>query len=203
MNLTDFNQNEHTLIPLEDTGIRLTKRGAQIPDNLTVEDARNGIAVLGRLGSTVYWAKADLIATSLGKWGDTYTDLIEVTQISRGGLANMMYVWRKFPSEEFRKWDLSPSHYAAVAKDILTDDDRHALLERAYEEQLSRDELRELVRVYGPAPIIPKFSQESFITRLNHLVQWAEANGAPNELLETVREMISDFSKEGKWDFPD
>ena len=191
------------LITLEDVGINLTPMGAEVPTDLTIEGAGIAIHLLTRIGNSARWALADVSAMSMGKFGEQYIQLIEATQMSQGSLQNLMYVWRKFPTIESREWDLSLSHYTAVCADYLTPDDRAAILQYAYDEGLSRDQTRDIVKGYGPVVVMPTFSKEAFITRLDHLISWAESNGAPDELLSAIKELFSDFKKEDEWDFPD
>ena len=191
------------LIPLEETGVSLAVRGANIPKNLTIEQAEDAIAILSRLRGSTYWALADVIAASVGKWGERYAQLIEATQMSQGTLANMLSVWRRFPTQEDRIWDLSPSHYAAVAVNYIDDETRAAILQQAVDEGLSRDRVRDIMRGYGPNVVMPAFSKEAFVTRLEMLINWADANDAPDELMRVVREFFNDFKKQPDWTFSD
>ena len=194
---------DRELIPLEETGVSLAVRGANIPKDLTIEQAGDAIAILSRLRGTAYWALADLIAESAGRWGSMYDQLIEATQMSQGTLANMLSVWRRFPEQADRMWDLSPSHYAAVAVNYIDDETRAAILQQAFDEGLSRDRVRDIMRGYGPNVVTPVFSKEAFVTRLEMLINWAEANDAPDELMEVVREFFNDFKKQPDWTFSD
>lgn len=191
------------LIPLEETGVSLAVRGANIPKDLTFEQAEDAIAIITRLRGSTYWALADVIAASVGKWGEQYAQLIEATQMSQGTLANMLSVWRRFPEQIDRMWDLSPSHYAAVAVNYIDDETRAAILQQAFDEGLSRDRVRDIMRGYGPNVVMPVFSKEAFVTRLEMLINWAEANDAPNELMEVIREFFNDFKKQPNWEFND
>ena len=188
------------LMTIEGTGIDLEIMGAKIPGDITFEQAGDAIALLTRLGNSARWALADVIAMSVGSWSESYIHLIDSTQLSQGTLQNILYVWRRFPTIESRQWDVSFSHYTACSPDYLTDEDRAAILQQAVDEGLSREQTRDIVRGYGPEIVIPTFSKEAFVTRLDHLLDWAAANGAPEELLDTVREMFSDFKKESEWD---
>ena len=194
---------DRELVPLEQLGISLAVRGANIPKDLTFEQAEDAIAIVSRLRGSTYWALADLIASSIGKWGEQYSQLIETTQMSQGTLANMLSVWRKFPTHDDRQWDLSPSHYSAVAVNYIDDDTRAAILQQAFDEGLSRDKVRDIVKGYGPNVITPVFSKEAFVTRLEMLINWAEANDAPNELMGVIREFFNDFKKQPDWEFND
>jgi hypothetical protein len=100
-------------------------------------------------------------------------------------------------------WDLSPSHYAAVAVNYIDDETRAAILQQAFDEGLSRDRVRDIMRGYGPNVVTPVFSKEAFVTRLEMLINWAEANDAPDELMEVVREFFNDFKKQPNWEFSD
>lgn len=194
---------DRELVPLEEIGISLAVRGANIPKDLTFEQAEDAIAIVSRLRGSTYWALADLIASSIGKWGEQYSQLIEATQMSQGTLANMLSVWRKFPTHDDRQWDLSPSHYAAVAVSYIDDETRAMILQQAFDEGLNRDKVRDIVRGYGPNVVTPEFSKEAFVTRLEMLINWAEANDAPNELMEIVREFFNDFKQQPNWEFSD
>ena len=190
------------LIPLAGTGITLSPRGANIAKDLTFDQAGNAISVLTRLGSSSRWALADVIASSIGKWGEKYIELIEVTQMSQFTLANILSVRRRYPTQEHRLWDVSFSHYTAAAVEYIDDETRYAILQQAQDEGLSRDEVRDIVRGYGPLSVIPTFSKEAFVTRLDHLLSWAEANKAPDELMQVIRDMLAEFKEDGKWEWP-
>ena len=189
------------LLTLEQAGISLAERGANIPKDLTFEQAENAVALLTRLGGSVKWALADVIAASLGKFGEQYAQLIDTTQLSQGSLQNILYTYRRFPTHESRAYSLSFSHYTAVAVDYLESEDRAAILQQAVDEGLSREQVRDIVRGYGPEIVVPAFSKEAFISRLDHLIGWAESNGAPSELLDSFKEIFSDFKRSSEWDF--
>ena len=189
------------LLTLEQAGISLAERGANIPKDLTFEQAESAVALLTRLGSSVKWALADVIAISLGKFGEQYAQLIDTTQLSQGSLQNILYTYRRFPTHKSRAYRVSFSHYTVVCPDYLTDEDRAAILQQAEDEGLSREQVRDIVKGYGPEIIVPVFSKEAFISRLDHLVGWAESNGAPQELLDSFREIFADFKRSSEWDF--
>lgn len=189
------------LIPLEQTGINLAVRGAEIPKDLTFDQAQNAVALLTRLGSTAKWGLADLISVSMGRWGEQYSQLIDATQMSRGALANLLYVWRVFPTIKSRKWDLSVGHYVSVCPSHIEQGIKESILQQAVDEGLSRDEVREIVKGYGPNIITPKFSKESFVNRFQALIDWADRNDAPEDLMRTVRELLTEFKQDSEWDF--
>lgn len=192
---------EKELIPIGDSGISLSPMGANIPSEITYEQAEEAIRTLTRLGGAVTWALADTIAMSMGTWGSMYDQMMEATQLSQGTLQNMMTVWRRFPTLDSRLWDLSFSHYRAVSVDYIDNETRAVILEHAEEKGLSRDAVRDIVKAYGPRPIVQPFSKEVFIGKLSKLIEWAEGNDAPPELIEAVKELFRDFKQEPDWNF--
>ena len=189
---------DKSLIPLADTGISLVVRGAVFNKDITYEEAHAAASQLVRLGHAVRWALVDVLMMSEGKWGEKYAQMLDMTQMSIGSLRNLMYVWNVFPRPEMRIWDLSISHYLAVCPSHIPYELKEELLQRAEDEQLSRDELRDIVKGYGPYDIIPAvFSREAFTIRVQDLIDWASGNGAPEDLIEAVIELFREF-KESK-----
>lgn len=190
------------LTTIGETGVVLGIRGASIPTNITYEQAESAVQTLTRLDASVKWALIDVIAMSRGAWGEMYDQMIEATQLSPGTLANMMNVWLRFQRPEDRLWDLSFSHYTAVAVDTLDPETRGYILDMAVDGGLSRDQVRDIVKQYGPNPIVtPPFSKEVFVGKIQKLIEWAEANDAPDSLVAAVKELFKEFTQQPNWDF--
>ena len=129
-----------------DGGISLTTSGAVIEGQPTIEQFCSSLQKCYQLANVSMWAIGDLLlyGETRGDYGESYSQAIELTQKSYWSLSQAVRVSKAYPQND-RPYanKLSWSHHqeAARIKDI---DVRNVLLERAVNEGLSRDDLREL-----------------------------------------------------------
>jgi hypothetical protein len=92
---------------------------------------------------TVQWQIADWLIFGERKWGETYTQAVEVTHLAKQTLANMAHVASQIPPNE--RWEgLSFAHHSAVAS--LNKKDRHDMLAMAKRNELVATELWDEVK---------------------------------------------------------
>ena len=179
------------------TSIKLLARGVFIPKTAEYTDIEIATENIYRIRGAADWAIIDLLMTARDRYGESYSQLVDLTQISTGTLYNMHMVWRHFPTPDLRKWDLSFSHYQAVAVDYLDYETKSYILQQAYDNGLTRDEVREIVQGYGPNKVIEKsFSKEAFVSRIKGLLMWAKNNNAPDDLLDALEELLKEYIEE-------
>ena len=94
------------------------------------------------LANAVAWAIGDWLLYGESRYGEAYAQAIQVTRLSYQTLANMRWVAGRIPPER-RHPALSWSHHVEVA--ALDPDAQDYWLNRAEEEGMSRDELRQAI----------------------------------------------------------
>ena len=193
---------DRSLIPIGDTGVTMLARGATVPLDITFQDAESAAYALVRIGAASKWAYADLLMISEHLFGEAASQLLEARYSHPNSIANLRYTWRRFPTPESRRWDVSLSHYTAVCPNYLTDEQREVILQESEDGNLSRDETRELVAAYGPHIIKVPFQKEIFIHQINTLINWAIDNDAPTELIELVEVLFREYKGEKDESFP-
>jgi hypothetical protein len=129
-----------------DGGISLTPSGAVIDGQPTIEQFCSSLQKCYQLANVSMWAIGDLLlyGETRGDYGESYSQAIELTQKSYWSLSQAVRVSKAYPQDD-RPYanKLSWSHHQEAAK-IKDIDIRNDLLERAVNEGLSRDDLREL-----------------------------------------------------------
>lgn len=193
---------DSSLIPIGDTGVTMLARGATVPLDITFPDAESAAYALVRIGAASKWAYADLLMISEHLFGEAASQLLEAQYAHPNSIANLRYTWRRFPTPESRKWDVSLSHYTSVSASYLTQEQREAILEEAERNSLSRDETRELVAAYGPHIIKVPFAKEVFIQQVGSLIDWAVKHNAPTELIEMVEVLFKEYRGEKDETYP-
>lgn len=92
------------------------------------------------------WTMGDLITYGEAKYGEIAADVLDGRTLSIGTLYNNASLCKTFPPDE-RRYDLTASHYAAVAKLANVDRERaHSILADAVARELGRDDVRMLAK---------------------------------------------------------
>jgi hypothetical protein len=100
---------------------------------------------LGRTQKVLPWALGDWIFHGEEAYGSKYDEMVELTGLEYGTLANYRYVAGRFQISR-RRENVSFAHHMAVAS-IPLDEVQDALLDRAAAEGLPEKELRDLARM--------------------------------------------------------
>jgi len=191
-------EEDRSLVPIGDTGVVMGTRGAIIPIDITFSDAESAAYALVRIGAASKWSYIDLLMTAEHLFGEASAQLLEARYAHPNSISNLRHVWRHFPTAESRGWDVSLSHYQAVAVSYLDRDIQEAILQSAEDNGLSRDEVRDMVAGYSPNPIHVPFAREAFVHQIGTLILWARDHGAPDDILNTVEPLFNEYK--GKMD---
>lgn len=121
---------------------RLLDTGANFEEDISFEEWRQAGAGLFEIHKmSAVWI-GDWLTTGERKFGETFSDALEITGLSIDSLAHYRSTMGRVPPE-VRQPGLSLSHYREVAK--LPTEDQARFLKEAAEKQLSVRKLAELV----------------------------------------------------------
>jgi len=127
----------------------VTPVGLIFKDTATRADWESAPALIKKLENATTWAIADWCAQGEKKWGESYTNLAEMTGYKVHTLENMAYVAKRVEFSR-RKEKLSFSHHAAVAS--LDPDQQIKQLKDAIDGEWTVTELR--YAIHGrPTPL--------------------------------------------------
>lgn len=183
---------------IDNNKLQIYERGSYLAPNTTIEEAADMLLGLDRIRDVTQWAKIDLLVEARRRWGDDYAQVFN-DQYSLRSITNLARVHRYFPTMGSRKWDLTFSHYRAVANDTLNDEERVMLLEEAIEHGLGSDAFSRHVQEYkaerdGVEEEV-RFNAFHFAVNVRALYNWARSNGAPADLLENVEPMLLTYEE--------
>ena len=142
------------------------------------------------------WTIADLYNYGERRWGEKYAQAMDETGLSYGYIANICSVASKVKRNR-RNENLSFSHHATVA--YLPPEQQKELLKQAEEKQLSREELRDVVRGL-PTPeqpevvVIPKPSLRRVVATYVEAT-WQGDRDSQEESFGKMAEMVKDLLK--------
>ncbi len=119
-------KSENAIVPSGDKEF-LYKRfllkptGIIIPDDLTQDEWLDIFKVLRKLNEVIQWSVGDLINHAESEWGNTYTEMADITGYSEKTLRDYAYVARSVELS-IRQDNLSFAHHQVVAglKDPIT-----------------------------------------------------------------------------------
>jgi hypothetical protein len=105
-------------------------------------------SVLNAIGRASAWAVGDWINYGEDKteWGEKYSQALSSLNYEYGTLRNYSWVSRCFPPDKRHVDTLSVGHHMAVARKELTADERETYLQTAETKELSREDLRALIK---------------------------------------------------------
>lgn len=128
---------------MDDTGFNISSKGLEVTRALTFEEWKEIGGVIVTMGNASRWAKGDWLLEGRTKYPEMYAQALDGRQMSAGGVSNAMRLSERF-KPGMRTVSVSPDHYAAVM--TWNDDDAMAMLQRAYNEGMTRDDVRVEVR---------------------------------------------------------
>ena len=140
-----------------DGGIVISATGAEVLGDPTITQFCSSLQKVYQLANASMWAIGDLLLYGEGRgdWGEAYTQAVELTQKSYWSLTQAVRVSKAYPQDN-RKFVglLSWSHHQEALR-VKDPSDREVLLQRAVDEGLSRDDLREWNKALPPAEDAP------------------------------------------------
>lgn len=126
---------------------KVTATSLTVRPDATFEDVKVLSQALGRVEGSVGLWRGDVIRYAESRWGEKYTQMVEVTGLNKGSLQNNVYTAENV-APEVRRPELSAAHHYAVAR--IKDDDPEKRMEKqakwlkiAVEESLSVNDLRD------------------------------------------------------------
>lgn len=136
--------------------ITTTRFGIEIEGNPDYESWRDVFADELNAKNRSAWTTGDLYLYGEQKYGELAAEALDARLVSIGTLYNNTSLCRTFPHSE-RLYDLTPSHYAAVARLANVDRERaHEILRQAVDRELGRDDVRALAKeALGEIPPTP------------------------------------------------
>ena len=165
---------------LEEQGL-LTETLLDLPGEVTPERFWGLGQLFGRLKRTTLWWIGDWIMYGEVAWGERYEQIKDATGLELGTLQNYRWVCDRVPRSRRRR-ELSFGHHHVVAG--LEGDQQAHYLERAVVEQLTRDQLRKVIRAeIDPAPVAQP--------------QWSDVMPRPKLIEEAARDLVHAASDAG------
>lgn len=120
--------------------VNLTDVGLTFNGDLQYDEWIDLMRMLVRLETAFQFAIGDALVFGEARYGEKYSQVMEVTQLSYQALANMVWVAKKVPIQN-RQPDLSWTHHRVVAS--VDGGDQPALLAMAREQGLSASDLHQ------------------------------------------------------------
>lgn len=152
-----------------------------MPPNATEEDCEQVIQMVSYLEDAAPWWRGDAILQAEALHGEKYAQWVDIFCASEGYLRNLVWVCSVFPPED-RHPGRSYKHHQAVAS-VPDRERRLALLEEAYQEGLSADELYE--RALGERLVLKRANPSDKGYQVHEEVNWAEFVGVRGLVVET------------------
>jgi len=117
---------------------KFTAVGVKVPENITFEEYEQALSFAARAeGASQFWI-GDLLNAAEGKWGEMYTQAIEMTGLSYQSIANAKWVCSKVQFSD-RSEKLGFQHHQKLAS--LPSDQQRKWLTKAAEESWSAAEM--------------------------------------------------------------
>jgi len=148
-----------------DDYVQFTATGATWREDAPYEVVQDTYRRLVTLGNRVQWWIGDTLRFAERRYGETYAQMLNETTYSYGALANMKWVAGAIDVHA-RRDRLSFDHHATVA--ALPPDEQESWLERAEEQQLSRNALREAIQEAQRPTQVPGLPEDVHITLRFH-----------------------------------
>jgi len=120
--------------------------GLTLPEDISFDEWKTVGASLADQGAGLPWAVGDWLRLGERKWGDKYTEAVELTGMSSGVLRDAVWVANQFDHLSRRRDKLSWSHHREVAG-LATPEEQDEWLDRAEAEEWTRADLRKALRV--------------------------------------------------------
>ena len=147
--------NETTLATVEHAvqipGVRATRIGLVIDENLTPEGTATVFACLEHITGCSNWLWGDALAFASRKWGNQFAESKYKEAADATGLAVQTLKIARFTADripiERRRRNLTFTHHAEVAWNYDSDEDQEQWLDRAAAEKWSAVQLRRSIRL--------------------------------------------------------
>jgi hypothetical protein len=123
--------------------VHVSETGIQFSGELSYEHWEHLMQVLVKMETSFQWALGDALNYGEGRYGEKYTQAMELTGHSYQSLANYSWVARNVPIS-VRNSQLSWTHHRIVCK--LSHSDQAKMLEEAFQKQWSVEVLADTVR---------------------------------------------------------
>lgn len=146
-------ENKVVRVDLLCNNVEITRTGVSFTGDLLFEQWEQLMATLSSLEVATQWGIGDALNYGASRFGEKYTQAMEVTGHSYQALANYSWVARSIPNEN-RNPNLSWTHHRAVCK--LDHTEQKRVLTEAAIKGWSVDVLTEIVR--GTPLTEPKLS---------------------------------------------
>jgi len=133
-------------------GVMLTEAGATLAEDVTFDNYCLALQSCQTLGNASLWAIGDMLLFGSRKYGEQYSQALELTKRSYSTLTQAKRLAKAYPSEE-RHPGLSWTHHreALAVKDT---DERRRLLVQAENEGWSREQVRDHVTGADTSPVV-------------------------------------------------
>jgi hypothetical protein len=123
--------------------VHVSEAGIRFTGDLSYEHWEHLMTVLVKMETAFQWALGDAIKYGEGRYGEKYTQAMELTGHTYQSLANYSWVARNVP-HHVRNPSLSWTHHRVVCK--LAHDEQERLLKEAHAKEWSVDVLGDIVR---------------------------------------------------------
>ena len=123
--------------------VHVSEAGIRFTGDLSYEHWEHLMTVLVKMETAFQWALGDALNYGEGRYGEKYTQAMELTGHTYQSLANYSWVARNIPMH-VRNPLLSWTHHRVVCK--LSTDEQERLLTEAFQKQWSVDVLGDIVR---------------------------------------------------------
>lgn len=132
-------------------GVRATRLGLEIDENLTAEDAATVFACIEHITGCSNWLWGDALAFAARKWGNQYVDSKYKQASEATGLAVQSLKMARFVAERIpmarRRRDLTFTHHSEVAFNFSNVMEQDEWLDRALTEKWTAIQLRRAIRL--------------------------------------------------------
>lgn len=132
-------------------GVRATRLGLEIDENLTLEAAATVFACIEHITGCSNWLWGDALTFADRKWGNQFVDskykqASEATGLAIMTLKNAKFVAERVPAARRRR-DLTFTHHAEVAFNYADEATQEEWLDRATTERWTAIQLRKAIRL--------------------------------------------------------
>lgn len=131
-------------LPRAAVGVQWTTRAASVTDpNLSLEDWEATLRAAGEIKRAMSFVIGDLLLFGSARYGERYSQGMDATGLAYSTLSTYVYVCEHVPQSR-RRQALGFGHHKAVA--ALEPADQKKWLDKAEEEGLTREQLRDRIR---------------------------------------------------------
>ena len=177
------------------------KVALHIPENTSFEDWNRLGETIQQMEKSVMWWIGDWLRFGESKYGEMYSQAVDVTGYAKGTLQNAKYVADRYSESSLRSELLTFEHHKIVAS--LPDDLRYQLLQQAERDNLSVRDFRQLVKEGGNDPFVSHnggnnewYTPEQFIEAARRVLGGIDVDPASSEIANKVVKAEIFFTEE-------